>query len=210
MNLIEANSVLETCYRKAIDGIPLVSKPIDAFAAEYLNKSSSKSEAAKKLIRYQIAKCGTSGFVTNLGGLITLPVAIPANISSVLYVQIRMVAAIACIGGYDVTSDQVQTLAFVCITGNAAGEILKKSGVNFGEKIAQNFVEKKITGAMLKKINDLVGFRFITKAGETGIINLTKCVPVIGGIVGGGFDIATTKVIAKNAYRFFILNENID
>lgn len=210
MNLIEANTMLETCYKKAIDGIPLVSKPIDDFATEYLTKSSSKSEAAKKLIKYQIAKCGTSGFVTNLGGLITLPVAIPANISSVLYVQLRMVAAIAYMGGYDVTSDQVQTLAFVCVTGNTAGEILKKSGINFSEKFAKNFVQKKITGEMLQKINKLVGFRFITKAGEKGVVNLTKCLPVVGGIVGGGFDIATTKIIANNAYKLFILNKNID
>ena len=35
-------------------------------------------------ISWQVAKCGTSGFLTGLGGLITLPVAIPANIASVL------------------------------------------------------------------------------------------------------------------------------
>ena len=52
-------------------------------------------------------KCGTSGLVTGLGGLITLPVAIPANISSVMYVQMRTIACIAKMGGYDVTSDQV-------------------------------------------------------------------------------------------------------
>lgn len=63
---------------------------------------------------------------------------------------------------------------------------------------------------MLQKINKLVGFRFITKAGEKGVVNLTKCLPVVGGIVGGGFDIATTKIIANNAYKLFILNENID
>lgn len=158
MNLIEANTMLETCYKKAIDGIPLVSKPIDDFATEYLTKSSSKSEAAKKLIKYQIAKCGTSGFVTNLGGLITLPVAIPANISSVLYVQLRMVAAIAYMGGYDVTSDQVQTLAFVCVTGNTAGEILKNLELILAKNLQKILFKKKLQEKCFKKLISLLDF----------------------------------------------------
>ena len=44
----------------------------------------SIEEAAKALIRGQLAKCSTSGFLAGLGGLITLPVAIPANISRCL------------------------------------------------------------------------------------------------------------------------------
>ena len=39
----------------------------------------SIEEAAKALIRGQLAKCSTSGFLTGLGGLITLPVAIPVR-----------------------------------------------------------------------------------------------------------------------------------
>ena len=42
-----------------------------------------------------------------------MPVAIPANISSVIYVQLRMVAAIARIGGYDPSDDEVRTMAYV-------------------------------------------------------------------------------------------------
>ena len=40
--------------------------------------------------------------------------------------------------------------------------------------------------------------------GEEGVINLVKLVPVIGGVIGGGFDAASTKVIADNAYKMFI------
>ena len=47
----------------------------------------------------------------------------------------------------------------------------------------------------------------MTKFGETGIINLGKVVPVVGGIVGGGIDAASTKIIGKNAYKIFIKGE---
>ena len=63
---------------------------------------------------------------------------------------------------------------------------------------------KKIPGPVLTKINQKVGFRFITKFGEKGIINLGKMVPVLGGVIGGGADLAETKIIAGRSYRLFI------
>lgn len=133
-------------------------------------------------------------------------VAIPANISSVIYVQLRMIAALAKLGGYDPRDDQVQTLAYVCLTGQTAGTVLKEAGINIGEKLAVAGI-KKIPGEALKRINQKVGFRLLTKFGEKGAINLGKAVPVVGGLVGGGFDFATTKIIANNAYKLFIKNQ---
>lgn len=196
-------SVLEEVYDKALGGIPKVSSSVDEFADDYLSKADSPQQAAKDLINYQIAKCATSGFVTGLGGLITLPVAIPANVGSVLYVQLRMVAAIAKIGGYDIRSDQVQTMAFACLTGSTIADVLKDAGIKFGQKGFQAVINK-IPGKVLIAINRKVGFRLITKAGEKGVVNLIKLVPVAGGVVNGAIDASTTKIIAKNAYSLFI------
>lgn len=102
-----AGKILDTIYSKALDGIPQVSQSVDDLVNDYLKKYTSTENAARALVKNQILKCGTSGFITGLGGLITLPVAIPANISSVLYVQMRMIAALAKMGGYDIRSDQV-------------------------------------------------------------------------------------------------------
>ena len=66
---------------------------------------------------------------------------------------------------------------------------------------------EKIPGKALTAINRKVGFRFITKFGETGIINLGKVVPVVGGFVGGGIDVASTRIIGKNAYNIFVKGE---
>lgn len=80
--------LLDSLYEKFINGIPKVSLPIDALANDYISKNDSTEKAAKQFVNYQIAKCTTSGFITGLEGLITLPVAIPANVSSVMYVVI--------------------------------------------------------------------------------------------------------------------------
>lgn len=57
---------------------------------------------------------------------------------------------------------------------------------------------------MLTKINQKVGFRFLTKFGTKGLINIGKAVPIVGGVIGGGFDLVETKIIADRAYKMFI------
>lgn len=202
-NVEEVMTLLDKLYESSIQGISKVSPPIDRLANDYLQKNQNVEAAAKKFINYQIAKCTTSGFLTGLGGLITLPVAIPANISSVMYVQMRMVAYLAYMGGYDTRSDQVQTLVYACLAGISVDQILKSVSIQFGTKFTTAMV-KKISGTVLTKINQKVGFRFITKFGSKGLINLGKAIPVVGGIIGGGFDLAETKVIANRAYKMFI------
>lgn len=199
-------TILDELYGKVLNGVPKVSKPVNELALDYLEKNDSAEKAVKDLIKYQVAKCGTSGFVTGLGGLITLPVAIPANVSSVLYIQLRMIAAIAYIGGFDLQSDQVQTLAYACLTGNAITEVLKQTGIKVGEKLAISTINK-IPGKVLTSINQKVGFRLVTRFGTKGVINLVKLVPLAGGIVGGAIDMSSTQIIAQNAYNIFIKKE---
>ncbi|MBE6058772.1 MAG: EcsC family protein [Clostridium sulfidigenes] len=194
--------ILDSCYDMALSGLS-TSESVYNLADEYCKKYSDPKVAAKKMCNIQVVKCGTSGFITGLGGLITLPVAIPANVASVIYVQLRMIATVAKIGGYDPSDDQVRTMAYVCLTGSAAADIIKKAGINIGEKITVSAI-KKIPGAVLTKINQKVGFRLLTKFGEKGAINLVKLVPVVGGVVGGGIDVVGSKAIAKVAYDMFI------
>ena len=202
----EVIKILDKLYEQTKNGIAKVSPPVSELADDYLEKNSSVETAAKKFIAFQLAKCTTSGFVTGLGGLITLPVAIPANVSSVMYVQMRMIACLAYMGGFDTNSDQVQTLVYACLAGISVDQILKQTGIKFGNKLAISLV-KKIPGEVLTKINQKVGFRFVTKFGTKGLVNIGKAVPILGGIIGGGFDFAETKVIADRAYKMFIKAE---
>ncbi len=199
----QMQQILDSCYDKALTGIPKVSKSVDELAGDYLAKEKNPEKAANALINNQIIKCTTSGFLSGLGGIISLPVTLPANITSVIYIQIRMIAAVAVIGGYDVESDQVQSLVYACLAGSAVKEVLKNTGIKLGNKVAVSAI-KKLSFETIKAINRKVGFRLITKFGETGIINLGKMVPVVGGMIGGGFDFVSTKIVADNACKLFI------
>lgn len=205
----QMQEILNTLYIKSINGIPKVSLPIDDLVNDYITHNSSVEKAAKSLINSSTVKCGTSGFLTGLGGLTSMVATLPANITNVMYVQLRMCCAIAKMGGYDIHSDQVQTLIYACLTGSAISDILKQVGIKFGNKFGVAMV-KKIPGATLTAINQKVGFRFITKFGETGVVNLGKVVPVLGGVIGGGVDVASTRVIGNNAFKIFIKGEMPD
>lgn len=193
---------LEWSYDRALSGGGPFGSAAD-LANDYVSKSSSKESAVDALINWQVAKCATSGFVTGLGGLITLPVAIPANISSVLLIQLRMIVAIAIIGGFDPRSDQVKTLAFICLTGTAASAILKDAGIAVGQRVTAKALQN-ISEQVARRINYLVRIRLFTKTGRIGFIKLGKAIPLVGGVIGGTIDAASTKLIGRAAKRVFI------
>lgn len=194
--------LLDACYDKCLKGIGNTIPSVDRMASDYLEKSTNPETAAKNMQKFQIAKCTTSGVITGFGGIVSLPVSIPANIGSVLYVQMRMIACTAKIAGYDLDSDQVQTLVYACLAGISVGEILKAAGLQVGQKVAVNTI-KKIPFEVIKKINKAAGFRLVTKFGEKGVVNLGKLVPGVGAIINGGFDLVETKIIADRAYKMF-------
>lgn len=194
--------VLEWSYEKAIQGLPGM-ESAEELAKRYLEKYDTVDEAIDTFINWQCAKCATSGFITGLGGLLTLPVAIPANISSVIFVQIRMIATIAKMRGYNLKDDQVKTLVFVALTGQAATDILKQAGITIGSKVGINLI-KKMPMKVIYQINKKVGFRLVTKFGQKGIINLGKLVPIVGGVIGGTVDTVGTLTVGKTAKKLFI------
>lgn len=195
--------VLDSCYEKCLNGLPMVSPSVVELANDYLKKHKTKDEACKAMIKNQIRKCSVSGFLTGFGGIVTMPVTIPANVTSVLYVQMRMIACIAYLGGYDLKCDQTQTFVYACLAGVSVNQLIKAVGAKFGVKLANNMI-KKIPGKVLTKINQKVGFRFLTKFGTKGIVNLGKLVPGVGAVIGGSLDYAETKVISKRAYKWFM------
>ena len=197
--------VMSKCYQAALDGLP-GSKSCEELAREYMDRYKASTIAAKELIKQQLLKCSASGFITGFGGLLTLPVTVPANVASVLYVQMRMIAALAAIGGYDVRSDEVQTLVYLCLVGSSLTDVVKSTGIKIANKVTTNML-KKLPGAVLTKINQKVGFRLLTKFGTKGAVNLVKVVPVAGALVGAGIDYGSTKLIADKAYNAFLLGK---
>jgi len=189
-------------YEKAITGVAGFDSAIE-LAENYSRTDKDSISNANSLIKWQMSKASTSGFITGVGGLITMPVTIPTNLASVMYIQIRMIAAIAHMGGYDLRDDRVKSLVYICMAGNSAKDILKDIGIVFGQKMTTSLINK-ISGKTITAINQKVGFTLLTKFGEKGAIKLSKAVPLVGGVIGGTFDGIATKTIGSIAKKTFL------
>ena len=146
---------------------------------------------------------GHFGFLTGIPGILAMPATLPLNLTSVLFIQLRMIAAIAHMGGYDLNDDRVKTLCFVCLCGSAATNILKDVGIEVGTKMAVSAL-KRLPGKIFIEINKKVGFRLLTKFGQKAPLNIWKAIPFIGGLVGGTVDFLSTNAIGNKARDVFL------
>ena len=206
--MTEKNIILKAAnwaYDRALTGVSTAGvESAEELADSYLNQGGTLDSQVDSLIRWQVTKAASAGFVTGLGGFIAMPITLPANLTSVMFIQLRMIAAIAKMGGLDPHDDKVRALAFACLAGNSTiTEAMKQVGVQVGKKLTQAAIER-ISAEFLKKINQAIGFRLITKFGQTGAVNLGKAIPLIGGLIGGTFDGVSTNLVGNVSKKAFI------
>lgn len=180
-----------------IDGAGPMKGAIDV-AEEHLRQHKDPEKAIRKLVATHQRVVGATGFASGLGGFVTLPVAIPTDMAVLYAYQTRMAAAIAHLRGYDVSSDEVQSVVLVSLLGSGGAAVLSKFGVQVANKSAAQALAK-VPGKVFIEINKKVGYRLVTKAGSKGLVNMTKVVPVAGGVAGAGINVASTRTVATYA-----------
>jgi hypothetical protein len=190
---------LHWVYDKAIDGVPGLDSAHE-LAASYRQQFASEEAAIEALIRWQIAKAAAAGFLTNIGGVVTLPVALPANVISALYIQIRMVAAIAALRGHDLRSDRVRTVVLACLCGTSLIDMIKEAGMGLGAGLAQQAVAS-LSAEALRRVKHVGRYELARRA--LGAVNVSKLAPLIGGLVAGVLDGALTRSYGSAAKRLF-------
>jgi hypothetical protein len=146
-----------------------------------------KEDAINSIIVWSTAYASGTGFVTGLGSWVTLPLAIPTSLASSYALGANTAAAIAYLRGYDLNCDLVRTFILLALIGDSGVEILKTVGINLGTKATKTLISQ-IPCKVFIEINKKVGFKLITKAEEKGVINMMKIAPLVGGLIGAGFD----------------------
>jgi hypothetical protein len=159
--------------------------------------------AVKKIIRSHVVKGGVGGFVTGVGGFVTMPVALPANVVEFYVGATRMVAAIATLRGHDLDDPQVRSAVLLTLVGSEADEVLAKAGLTGGTGKVVGLVGQQLPPAALLMLNKAIGFRILRGVGEKAFARLGRAVPLAGGVVGGGIDVWMMKRIADHALNEF-------
>ena len=191
--------VLNNIYNLAVTGNGSFGDSIQELADEYVERYGRTEKAIDKMVSNQRLKCTATGFVTGLGGLVTLPITIPADLASSLYIEIRMIASVAAIRGYDINSDEVKTLVYLCIVGNSVGDVLKQAGLKSLTNYSAKVLIPKISNAIAAKVAENVGNKLLLKTSTKVLPKLGKLVPVIGGVVSGAYNYAEVSAYAKVA-----------
>jgi uncharacterized protein (DUF697 family) len=170
-------------------------------ATEYLDDTryTSHDERIDALIERETIKNFTTGFVTGVGGAITLPVSIPSAVAASWVIQARMAGAIAHIYGHDLASTRTQTSVLMSLAGDVARQAMDELGIPFaGPKLTQRAVSQ-VPGRALVEINKRIGLRLLARAGERSVSGFSRFVPIVGGVVGGTLDAVVCRMVGRTA-----------
>lgn len=193
-----AGNALRRVLEVAIDGTNRLPSARST-AARHLQRHPSTDAAIEALIETHIGLASAQGFVTNLGGLITIPIAIPANLTGVAVVQVRMVAAIAHLRGYDINDNRVRTALLMCLLG----------GEQIGERIVSGRLPSSPMAVATAPVFDphldaevaeaVAGVLLGRVGGRQLPLMVTKRIPILGGGVSAVLDGYATREIGKYA-----------
>jgi hypothetical protein len=176
--------------------------PVREVADEALRKAGGdRDKAIAALARRTTLTGGIGGFVTGLGGFVTMPVALPVNVAEFYLQAVRLVGAIAVLRGHDVDDPRVRSAILLTLVGADSDEVLKRAGMSTAGSRATAFALGSLPPAALMMINKAVGFRLMRGVSEKTLAGLGRGVPLAGGLVGGGIDGFMMKKIADHAIK---------
>lgn len=167
------------------------------------NKNISCDELAKKILHRKSIKNGLVGAITGVGGLITLPVSVPADLAFSWRIQASMAFSIAYIYGHTKDTTDLKTDLYLILAGDSAKEALKRIGIEVSKGVTKKAVQKYITRDVMVKIWKVVGQKIITKAGEKSLTSFMKIVPLVGAPVGFVFDWIATQTVGRFAMSYY-------
>ncbi len=176
--------------------------PVREVADEALRKAGGdRDKAIAALARRSTLGGAAGGFVTGLGGFVTMPVALPVNVAEFYLQAVRLVGAIAVLRGHDIDEPRVRSAILLTLVGADSDEVLKRAGMSTAGSRATAFALGGLPPAALMMINKAVGFRLMRGVSEKTLAGLGRGVPFAGGLVGGGIDGFMMKKIADHAIK---------
>ncbi|PKH38290.1 EcsC protein family protein [Nocardioides alpinus] len=186
---------------RAIDGVgPLVPAAVAA-DKQLAEQRGDVERAIHEVIENHVRFAGAQGFATNVGGLVTMALTIPANISGLALIQCRMVAGIAHLRGHDLTDPRVRNAILALLLGEEQVDdmVTKKKLPTTPMGLATAPAHDPTLDGV---ISSIVATDLLTRvAGKRLASTVGRRVPVVGGVVGMGADGYGTWKIGRYADR---------
>jgi len=192
---------VKEALHRAIHGIgPL--PPAATAADKHLAAHDGRVDRAiHDVIENHVRLAGAQGFLTNLGGLVTAGVAVPANITGLALLQCRMIAGIAHLRGYDLEDPRTRNAILACLLGEeVVAEMVKQKSLPAPPMALATApaydpdIESLVSTAVARDLITRV-------AGKRVATTVARRVPLVGGLFGAGADGVATWRAGRYADR---------
>jgi uncharacterized protein (DUF697 family) len=177
--------------------------PGAAVAAErrLAEASGDVDRAIHDLIETHVRLAGVQGFLTSLGGVVTLAITLPANVTGLAVLQCRMVAAIAHLRGYDLADARVRNAVLACMLGEQGVDDLVRAG-----RLPSSPMGIATAPAhdpeLDRRTAEVVAQELLTRVGGRRVATVAgRRVPLVGGGIGAVSDGYWTWRVGRYAER---------
>lgn len=195
------SSFVREALHRAIHGVGPLPPAAKAAEAQLKEQGGDVEKAVREVIENHVRYAAAQGFVTNIGGLVTVALTIPTNITGVALIQCRMIAGIAHLRGYDLDDPRVRNAVLTCLLGeDSVNRMVKKrklpappmalATAPLHDPDLDALISAEVAAELVNKV---VGKRLATTVGRR--------VPIAGGFIGLGADAYATWKVGRYADR---------
>ncbi|MBR7744400.1 EcsC family protein [Phycicoccus sp. BSK3Z-2] len=200
----QAVRVVDQILDVGIDGKGWFSPAAEIADAALRRSGGDVEKAVDAVVSQHVRLAAAEGFVTGLGGFVTLPVALPANVVAFYALVTRMTAAIARLRGHDIHLPQIRAAVLLTLVGADADDLLRKARIAApaGGRLV-NLAAQRLPGPAAMVVKKGVFFRLVAGSTKGVLSRFGRGVPFVGGAIGAGIDVVLLRRVAVDAKREF-------
>ena len=160
-------------------------------------------KAVRRIIRSHRRGVTAGGFLTGLGGVVTLPVLLPTNVMEFYIQATRMGGAVAVVRGYDLDDEEIRVRVLAALLGEESADVLRSIGLGPVAGAAARGVAGRLPESPHAAVVSAVGGRLIRRFGLRSARLFGKAIPGLGGVLGALSDRKQLHRIAEAAKKSF-------
>ena len=196
-----ASNFVRQAFERAVDGVGPLPGAAAAADAKLARFDGDRPRAIRDVVDSHVTLAGAQGFLTNVGGLVTMAVTIPANVSGLALLQAHMVGGIAHLRGYDLTDPRVRNAVLACMLGSDGVRSLVKA-----KKLPSSPMAIATAPAHDPALDSRIAAEVATElfarvAGKRTLATVGRKMPLVGGGFGMVTDGFATYQVGRYAAR---------
>jgi hypothetical protein len=188
-------------FDRAVDGfgpLPGAAEAADKRLAEH---DGDVTATIRSLIDSHVRLASVEGFLTNIGGLVTMALTLPLNVSGLALLQCHLVAGIAHLRGYDLDDPRVRNAVLACMLGEDTVRSLVKKKKLPSSPMAIATAPARDPELDSRLAAEVTGELLTRVAGKRTIAIVGRRTPVIGGGIGAVTDGYATYQVGRYAAK---------